>query len=172
MKALLITLYVILLGGSATVSGFAQQTNVSATQQSPRYFIHVFSSAIGIESGTDMDLSDTNFQLQLYRLELTTNILLGERFEKPSDGGGGPTFWGYVEAHDGKYFLHTSCFSYNTTDYTGEIVPEIPFSPALHPMPNAAHWGALFVLSTHSDYKPFQEKLIARTRSAISKAQK
>ena len=170
MKTLLITLCVILLSGSATVSGFAQQTNVSATQQSPRFFIHVFNASFA-RNATDVDWSDRDL-LQLYHLEITTNILLGERFEKPSDGGGGPTFWGYVEAHDGKYFLHTSCFSYNTTDYTGEIVPEIPFSPALHPMPKAAYWGALFVLSTNSDYKLFQEKLIARTRSAISKAQK
>jgi hypothetical protein len=109
--------------------------------------------------------------MQLYNLVLTTNILLGERFEKRWVVGG-PPLWGYVEARGGKYFLHTSCWSYDTTDYTGEIVPEKPFSPAEHPMPNAELWIGYFVLSTNSDYKPFQEKLRADLRSDISRAQK
>jgi hypothetical protein len=151
MKTIHNMMYVILLGATATVGGFAQQTNMPATLEISNLYIHVFNGIHGI--GTN-DLTGTYIPPLCV---LSTKLAPDGIFEHSWGGGG--MLLGRIETHDGKCFLRIpGGFGGNHPDYYSEIELEKPFSAAAHPMREAVNPVELFVLSTNSDYKPFLER--------------
>ena len=128
--------------------------NGLAAEPSTRYYIHVFSGWMGVGTNTPPT------SVIPPDLILSTNINLGENFVKQWELGG-PPLSGYIEAHGGKYFLHTHTEGNWGVDYIGEIELEKPFVPASKPMHDADNYDFYFVLSTNSNYKPFLENLRA-----------
>lgn len=157
MKKFLFSLYAILLGASATLDGLAQQTNISAIQQPLRLYLHVFSSVA-------VDL--TNGPLNSSSLILSTNIQLGEVFEKRSEGGG-PPLSVLIEHRNGKYFLHLDP-GLGWPEYKSEIEPEVPFQPASKPTHETVNSVDFFVLSRNSDYRPFLDRLNETIRAGVA----
>jgi hypothetical protein len=140
---------------SATIRGYADQTNGLAAEPSTHYYyIHVFSDWMGVGTNTPP------ISVIPPDLILSTNINLGEDFVKYWELGG-PPLSGYIEARGGKYFIHLHTGFNWGVDYVSEIEPEKPFMPAIEPMTNTVIHLFYFVLSTNSNYKPFLENLRA-----------
>lgn len=154
MKTLRFALYLFSMGMSATIRGYADQTNGLAAEPSTRFYIHVFSGWMGFGTNTPPT------SVLPPGLILSTNINLGEDFVKNWELGG-PPLLGYIEARGGKYFIHLHTGFNWGVDYVSEIEPEKPFDPTSKPMTNTVNDLYYFVLSTNSNYKPFLENLRA-----------
>jgi hypothetical protein len=154
MKTPIFALFLLSLGMSAAIRGYADQTNGLASEPSTRYYIHVFSNWMGVGTNTPPT------SVIPPDLILSTNINLGEDFVKNWEVGG-PPLSGYIEARGGKYFIHLHTGFNWGVDYVSEIEPEKPFVPTSKPMTNTVNYLDYFVLSTNSNYKPFLENLRA-----------